>query len=198
MNAKISLVVVLFIVSLPRLSFGEMYQWINSDGSVGITDEISKVPEKYRSQVERKKYQAVSETETNKTNDISSHHAENENLRLNNQNSRGLSPQTKQEIESTVFSLWNKFRYALSRKDMTTALDCIELSQRRIYQQNFNLLKDHLQEIAAELTDLGKCVIRDGATNVECEIVSNKGGQTQASPVHFVRDLEGVWKIYFF
>jgi hypothetical protein len=198
MIAKISLVVVLFVISLPRLSFCEMYQWINTDGSVGIADEIGKVPEKYRNQVERKKYQPASEKETKTTDSISGQHAENENPRLNKHNSRGLPPQTKQEIESNIFSLWNKFRSALSRNDMNTALDCIELSQRRIYQQNFNLLKDHLQEIATDLTDLEKCSLHDDSVNVECDIVSKKGGQVQASPVQFVRDLEGTWKIYFF
>jgi hypothetical protein len=238
MITKISLVVVLFVISLPRLSFCEMYQWINTDGSVGIADDISKVPDKYRNQVERKKYQADSDKETktngsisdqhdkndnlrlnrrnsrklspqtrqesesnketNNNDSMSGQHAENENLRLNKHNSRGLSSQTKQEIGSNIFSLWDKFRSALSRNDLNTALDCIELSQRRIYQQNFNLLKDHLQEIAADLTDLEKCDLHDDAVNVECDIVSKKSGQTQASPVQFVRDLEGTWRIYFF
>ncbi len=46
----------ILLIASPNIGFSEIYKWTNDDGSIGITDDISKVPEKYRNQVEKKTY----------------------------------------------------------------------------------------------------------------------------------------------
>jgi tetratricopeptide (TPR) repeat protein len=46
----------ILLIALQGVGFSEIYKWTNDDGSIGLTDDISKVPEKYRYQIKNKIY----------------------------------------------------------------------------------------------------------------------------------------------
>lgn len=48
------LIVLVFVVAIP-LSSGEMYKWVDERGTVHFADDLSNVPEKYRSDAEMRK-----------------------------------------------------------------------------------------------------------------------------------------------
>ncbi len=37
----------------PQVAHGEMYKWTNADGTIGIADDLSKVPPQYREQAKK-------------------------------------------------------------------------------------------------------------------------------------------------
>jgi hypothetical protein len=41
------------LLSGPREASGEVYTWENADGTLGVADDVSKVPEKYRGRVKK-------------------------------------------------------------------------------------------------------------------------------------------------
>jgi hypothetical protein len=52
------------LLSTPRLASGEVYTWENADGTLGVVDDVSKVPEKYRSRAKKVGEKAQGEGET--------------------------------------------------------------------------------------------------------------------------------------
>jgi hypothetical protein len=45
---------VLFLLFLAEFSFAEVYKWVDEKGVVHFTDDVIQIPEKYRSQIERR------------------------------------------------------------------------------------------------------------------------------------------------
>jgi hypothetical protein len=41
------------LLSAPREASGEVYTWENADGTLGVADDVSKVPEKYRGRAKK-------------------------------------------------------------------------------------------------------------------------------------------------
>jgi len=52
------------LLGAPRAASGDVYTWENADGTLGVTDDASKVPEKYRSRAKNVGEGAQSEGET--------------------------------------------------------------------------------------------------------------------------------------
>jgi hypothetical protein len=52
------------LLSTPRLAGGEVYTWENADGTLGVVDDVSKIPEKYRSRAKKMGEGAQGEGET--------------------------------------------------------------------------------------------------------------------------------------
>lgn len=137
----IKLISIVLMISLltPSVILAEIYKWINDDGSTGFTDDISKVPEKYRKQVEIKTYRNKSTKESiyeqNNNNQLTNHDLQ----KIKEVISQGSSPQTKQEIEKEIMSLWNNFKLALSMGDSEAALSYIAIEERENFRYNFEL-----------------------------------------------------------
>ncbi len=113
---------------------------------------------------------------------------------------RGLSPQSKEDIERNIFSLWSRFRSALSKSDMMAALECIAVSQRSKYKSTLEQLHAHLKEVASDLGNIENCKdIEANVVSIECDnLKKNKGEAISNYVVQFVRDMDGNWRIYFF
>lgn len=43
------------IIIVPHIALGEIYQWTNADGTIGVTDDPAKVPLQYREQAQKKR-----------------------------------------------------------------------------------------------------------------------------------------------
>jgi hypothetical protein len=50
-------IIVSALLGLSTQGWCEIYKWTNDDGSVGFSDELSRVPEKYRTPLETRTYQ---------------------------------------------------------------------------------------------------------------------------------------------
>ncbi len=52
---KVVILLIAIIVTFPSPGFGEMYKWVDEKGTVHFSDDLSKVPEKYRPNAEMRK-----------------------------------------------------------------------------------------------------------------------------------------------
>lgn len=46
---------VAILIGIVPLAFGQMYKWVDEKGTVHFTDDLSKIPEKYRAEAESRK-----------------------------------------------------------------------------------------------------------------------------------------------
>ena len=112
----IKLISIVFMISLltPSVILAEIYKWINDDGSVGFTDDISKVPEKYRGQVEIKKYRTTNAQENDEGATKSNQSITNEKLvREEYQEQEELSPEEKEELDKKLRGIWDDMKKSL-------------------------------------------------------------------------------------
>ncbi|MCI5209773.1 MAG: hypothetical protein D3910_13490 [Candidatus Electrothrix sp. ATG2] len=84
----------------------------------------------------------------------------------------------------------------LSSGDISTALSFISNGAKEIYEYNFNLLNQHLGEMASGLHDFTLEDLYD--REAECSVSGDQGGQTFSFHVLFVQDADGIWRIRFF
>jgi hypothetical protein len=109
-----------FLMSLVNDGLCEIYKWTNDDGSVGFTDDLSKVPKKYRKQIEIKKDRRYE----NKGSDgprvpgVSSEKKVKENpVSINKENlKQEPSEEERRKAEEEIRSVWEGMRKALINK----------------------------------------------------------------------------------
>ncbi len=193
-------ITIFFIIGWSNYGLCEIYKWRNDDGTIGVTDNIGNIPEKYRDQVEIINYEDNSVKESISDQKANDQLTNDELEKIREFIFKAESPQTKQEIESEIVSLWNNFRAALSRGDFNAALSYIAIEARERYRYNFELFgSEKLKAISSDLKDFENCgEIEPNARFVECEQITMGEGRQIASPIQFARDLDGIWRIYFF
>lgn len=185
----------------PSLIAAEIYKWVNDNGSVSFTDDISKVPERYRTQVGTKTYGDKSTRESISDQNTDDQLTNHDLQKIEEYLSHAPSPQTKQEIEKEIMSLWENFKLALSVGDSKAALSYIAMEAREKYRYNLELFgREKLRAISSEMKEAENCDIKSNALSIECEQVevTMMEGRPIDTLIKFVRDLDGVWRIYSF
>ncbi len=99
-------------------------------------------------------------------------------------------------MDQSFKAKWNRLRAAMAAGDAQGALNEISTRSRASYAYHFNLLPQHLPVAAEELSDIRMVYIRE--TFAEYEMISVYQGQTYSYPVKFIRDTDGVWRIWGF
>ncbi|MCX5909775.1 MAG: hypothetical protein NTY64_22015, partial [Deltaproteobacteria bacterium] len=98
----------------------EIYKWTNDDGSVGFTDNLSKVPEKYRKQIEIKKerhYENKGSNDPRARGDSTEKKIKETPISVNRENlKQELSEEEKRKGEEEMRSVWENMRKALINK----------------------------------------------------------------------------------
>jgi hypothetical protein len=90
-------------------------------------------------------------------------------------------------------AIWNGFRAALGRGDVDGASRFVAHEARQRYRRVFEDLRADLPAFASTLQDLTPVVVRaEYATATATRLAD---GQREGFIVHFVRDVDGVWRI---
>lgn len=108
---------VIFITLLVIVSvndgFCEIYKWRSDDGSISFTDDLGKVPEKYRDQVEVKEFKS-DESETIERETIT------EDPDILDENSgdeqKELTEEEKREIDEDIRGVWDGMKESLMQR----------------------------------------------------------------------------------
>jgi hypothetical protein len=99
-------------------------------------------------------------------------------------------------MDALLSAKWNGMMDSLSRGDATAASQYFSSNIRAKYASNFDLLRDHLSEIAFGLQDLRLLKITEN--EAEYSVIGNQAGRKFSFYVLFVRDMDGIWRIRFF
>ncbi|HUL22754.1 MAG TPA: DUF4124 domain-containing protein [Thermodesulfobacteriota bacterium] len=79
MMRKFFILLILFIFSVPAYS-ATIYRWVDKDGVVNFTDDLSKVPSAYRNQVEKEERKDVKEEVTPRSPEAATRENEREEM----------------------------------------------------------------------------------------------------------------------
>ncbi len=118
-RAFVLVICCLILLFLSSTSFAEIYKWRNDDGSIGFTDDLSNVPEKYRDQVETKKYRSINPPNVDTANGPAQSNRVIPQTKLTDdyqQPERELSPIEKEELDKELRGIWNNMKDALGGK----------------------------------------------------------------------------------
>ena len=92
-------------------------KWINDDGSIGFTDDFGKVPDKYRDQVEIKKYRTNNAQKNDEgTGKSNQSITKEESVKEEYQKQEELSPEEKDELDKKLRGIWDDMKKSLTGK----------------------------------------------------------------------------------
>jgi hypothetical protein len=107
-----------------------------------------------------------------------------------------LSVLSKEALDTLLRAKWDRMREALSENDIERAISYFIDNTQKTYRYNFELLQELLPMIAQ---DMGKIRVVDVHDQVaQYELFSFQDGMELSFYVKFVKDINGLWKIYFF
>jgi len=117
-RAFVLVICCLILMFLSSASFAEIYKWRNDDGSIGFTDDMSNVPEKYRGQVETRKYRSINSHVETANGPAQSNRVipQTESTDDYQKPDRELSPGEKEELDKELRGIWNNMKDALGGK----------------------------------------------------------------------------------
>lgn len=108
-------ILLIMLLIMPCITFAEIYKWINDDGSIGFTDDLSKVPEKYRDQVEIKKYRTNSSQKENGERIAKSNQSTKKEdlVEKDYREQEELLPEEKGELDKKLRGIWDDMKNSL-------------------------------------------------------------------------------------
>jgi hypothetical protein len=98
--------------------------------------------------------------------------------------------------DAKIKAIWAGMRAALKAKDINRALSYISEDAKDTYEYNFNLLKDHIDELSSTLGEIELDEFREGVADYN--MLGEYEGETFNGLVRFVKDGTGNWRINFF
>jgi hypothetical protein len=116
---KLAISILIVTFALPYTAVGQIYKWVNDDGTVGFTDDPDKIPAKYRDRIKIEK--EIKEEGKNipasgppkKVESVSKKGAPIER-EVDSKNKP--SAEEKKKAEEETRAVWEKMRKALSGK----------------------------------------------------------------------------------
>ena len=107
-----------------------------------------------------------------------------------------ISVLSKEALDTLLRSKWEGLREKLSKNDIEQAINYFVDNAKETYRYNFELLRDLLPVIAQ---DMGQIRLVDAYDQVaKYELSSYQDGIELFFFIKFVKDIDGLWKIYFF
>jgi hypothetical protein len=109
-----------------------------------------------------------------------------------------IMTENDKEEDAKIRAVWAKFKAALKAKDIKKALEYISEEAKETYEYNFDLLKDHLDELSSiyqgdlEMDSFYDDIIANYNMSFEYK------GEKFYSIVRFEKDQNGEWKIRVF
>jgi hypothetical protein len=115
---RIEVMTIIFLVFiLPNPTFAQIYKWVNENGTVEFTDDPTKIPEKYRGQIEIKKEiteKPEGEIKSPKPADLGVTSQPQKSVVKQEQKPEDqISEEEKQKAEKETREVWEKMRKSL-------------------------------------------------------------------------------------
>lgn len=102
------------------------------------------------------------------------------------------------ERDTLLRSLWNEMREALARNDIDKAVSYFSYKNRELYREIYTALADQLPQVAQDLGDITPVVIEQRTAKyrlIRKEVIKGKTYDITYY-VYFIRDNDGVWRIF--
>jgi hypothetical protein len=100
------------------------------------------------------------------------------------------------EIDALLQQKWADMKSKLGSGDIAGALEYFPEGIRPLFDYNFNLLNDHLNEIIASMQNIQLVKIEDD--RAEYNLIGDQGGQSFSFYLLFQKTGDGIWKIVNF
>jgi hypothetical protein len=109
--------IIFLIFILPDPTFSQIYKWVNEDGTVGFTDDPTKIPEKYRNQIQIKKERKdkpEGEIKSPKSAEVGvTSKPQNSAVKKELKSEDQISEEEKHKAEKETREVWEKMRKSL-------------------------------------------------------------------------------------
>jgi hypothetical protein len=102
----------------------------------------------------------------------------------------------KTEIDALLKTKWEGMKEALANGTVAQAVQYIATGQIKMYEYNFTLMAQHLPEIVQEMGAIELVALHNNFA--EYEMIAVQDEISASYYVVFIRDSNGIWKIYFF
>lgn len=102
----------------------------------------------------------------------------------------------KTEIDTLLKGKWEGMKGALANKDIDKALSYFIENSKDMYRYNFELMKDFLPIMVQDMGNIVILRVEDRLAEYEMRAVQN--GIEYAFYIKFIKDFDGLWKVYFF
>jgi len=204
---SILLVGVCWWMALPQPAQGAIYKWVNADGSVGFSDDLSKVPETARKEIELKAY-PLDENRGNPApqgNSMRPSTPASPKAPVTTATGAPGSPSGKAElseaekrrIDAELRTLWETMKAALRVKDIEGALRCFTPTQQARYRTLFGATRDQLPQIVQAMEPIQPIYIEDPVAQYRLLRTELVNGQPTPITyyVYFIHMTDGTWRI---
>jgi hypothetical protein len=103
---------------------------------------------------------------------------------------------SREQIDSLLQGKWDGMKAALASQDPEKAVLNFAPDSQEIYQKQFNALKSFLPEIAEELNRAQINLVEMDNRRAEYEILVERDGVPLSFSLKFIKDQNGLWKIW--
>jgi len=107
-----------------------------------------------------------------------------------------LTVLSKEVVDNLLRAKWEGLREALSNNEVEKAINYFIDNTKETYRYNFDLLKDLLPMIAQDMREIRLIEVYDRGADYRLFCVQD--GVELSFFIKFVKDIDGLWKIYFF
>jgi hypothetical protein len=191
MNRYILIIVVIFF-ALATQANAELYKYIDENGTIVFTDDISKVPENQWSNVKKDRdlHSGSNKSANKKPNDIESQ------ILKNNTEQLDIESQ-KLEIDKLLRNVWSEMKNRLINRDINGVLRYFHFFSKKEYEKVFTIIEDNAPGgISAEAKKLPDPILVKIIGHKATYILSREeDGRMFENTLLFAKDIEGSWKI---
>jgi hypothetical protein len=192
----------LFSVTVPLPGAAEYYKYLDENGNMVFTDDITKIPENKRHKVEiNKDRPGTSQSAIKQESEKSGQEEFNRLLRKYFEEKFGAKEScpldTDTEIEEAIEYAWNSIARAMMAGKLEKALSHFSVFTRDEYRRRLSGHgRDHLQSLFGSIESLEVSELTKG--RAECGAIRKEGSRVYSYPVRFVKDPDCIWRIYGF
>jgi hypothetical protein len=109
-----------------------------------------------------------------------------------------ITTEAEKGEDAKIRAVWAGLKAAIKAKDIKRALEYISEEAKETYEYNFNLLKDHLDELSSSLQGDMELDSFYGDSMANYHILGEHEGEKVDTLVRFEKDQNGSWKVRFF
>jgi PKD repeat protein len=103
---------------------------------------------------------------------------------------------SKTEMDTLLRAKWEGMKQAMANKDIEKALGYFIDRSKEMFRYNFELMKDLLPTIVQDMGEIEMVEVQNRVA--EYEMLAVQDGIESSFYIKFVKDFDGIWKIYFF
>jgi predicted CopG family antitoxin len=197
-----SLVLLLFLLIATVPVAAEYYKYLDEKGNIGFTDDITRILENKRHQVEIRMdrpgpAQPASKQESEKAGREEFNRLLKDYFEEKYRAKGSCRPETDAEIGEVIEYAWNGMSRAMMAGKLEKALSHFSVFTRDEYRRRLSGHSwDYLQSLFGSIDSLEVSELTKG--RAECGAIRKEGSRIYSWPVRFVKDPDCTWRIYEF